>query len=917
MDQYCDEMDEDDASYYDQHDQEEFARYEQQQLVGENGNGRHHEQLGSGGHRIFHDGDDLEQQRSRHADEQTHTTDESEQYDAVQPLFSETNEGGFANDYHHVDTQVDEDNTPISKRHPCLACSCVLLLIVCLGGVAGGVFFYFLRGEVSGSVLVSEDDFIGTDTGSGNGFDATSSTLANSIGVIKNGTFRSLENQPLPATLPVFDPANVGMYTSCDELREDLKNALHLVVNEDILSRAVENYASSYYNYPVNVAENEPSDNLKSATEDSYGTNNQVPDIDEADVVKSTVQHVFAAYGDQLVVWEAKSGKKISVTKMKEKEQTSARSHSRIFLGPQGLQIRGLMLHGDRLLVIADGYKHDDDTPRILQGRGKTMIHLYNINSPDLPTNGDALVQISSKEVHGEYRDARMVGNTIHLVTIGKVNLFYHLRRFLSREQERFKGLNRTEYLETSIPYAGALLVPSFIERIMDELGLENNSCGDIVKMSVYRTADDESTVPSVGSIINGFIEITSFDLHGSHSATAFESKTLGSFTADVADIHGSIMYASGETLVIANRGYQFDSSTKSWTQNTFVTTFSIRDSYLAGAKILGAAQLPGYLLNQYSIDIWDGHLRLASTINSRWGCTYDDEKDSTHKYCIWQMLIDSDNFISVYEVPTDNQGGVAMRQAGFLNGLGEEQEIVEAVRFMKDKGWIVTFLRTDPLYSLDLSDHSSPQVKGELKVTGYSNYLHPYDDEGKYIIGVGQDADKDGRATGLQISLYNVADLAKPNLVHRYNAENADGEDTIISSSAAQYDPKAFRFLPQSKILIIPTTIRATDTGETFDGFNIFHVAHDDSGIAFRFSISHYTYDKKEIWGGCWYDAYLRPRSLVHANIVTTIKGHTVLTHDLSTKEMKWKLNLDSNNTDCNNKGYWVSQPQPTIPIL
>jgi uncharacterized secreted protein with C-terminal beta-propeller domain len=113
----------------------------------------------------------------------------------------------------------------------------------------------------------------------------------------------------------------------------------------------------------------------------------------------------------------------------------------------------------------------------------------------------------------------------------------------------------------------------------------------------------------------------------------------------------------------------------------------------------------------------------------------------------------------------------------------------------MIDKGWIVTFLRTDPLLSLDLSDHSSPKVKGELKVPGYSNYLYPYDNEGNYIIGVGQDADKDGRAIGLQISLYDVSDLANPNLVHRYNAEDADGEDTIISSSAAQYDPKAFRF--------------------------------------------------------------------------------------------------------------------------
>jgi len=396
---------------------------------------------------------------------------------------------------------------------------------------------------------------------------------------------------------------------------------------------------------------------------------------------------------------------------------------------------------------------------------------------------------------------------------------------------------------------------------------------------------------------MHGFIEITSFDLHGSHNLTEFESKTLGSFTADVAAVHGSIIYASAETLVLANRGYNFDSSKESWSQNTFVTAFSIVDSYRSGVKILGAAQLPGYLLNQYSIDVWDGHLRLATTVNSRWGCAHDDENDQKHKDCIWQMLEDSDNFISVYKVPSDGQVDTVMSRVGFLNGLGEEQESIKAVRFMGEKGWLVTFVRTDPLYALDLSDHTSPEVKGFLKVTGYSNYLHPYDDEGEYLLGVGQDADKDGISTGLQISLYNVADLSNPRLEQRYNVED---EDSVISSSSAQHDAKAFRFLPISKKLIIPTSIGGIESGDTFDGFNVFHVSH--VGIYFSFSIRH-SYEKKTS-SSCSYNVFLRPRSLVHANTVTTIKGHSVLAHDLSTKELKWTLRLDSDNTDCNGGG-------------
>eukprot|EP00979_Chaetoceros_neogracilis_P014987 scaffold5222_cov282-Chaetoceros_neogracile.AAC.2 len=897
--QYKDEVNDDERSYHD-HQEQDYPQYaidEAHQMLPE----------------------------TSFSDEKSHTTDE-EEYDTAQPLVSDIekhlNDGGIHHDCDYVEAQVCEDKVPVARRHPLFACSCVVLLVVCLGGLAGGLFFGFTRAKViptnsdtSKNGTVAENDSSQDADTSKNGTVAENDSSLdadiagfqevvindsrNSIGIINGGMFRSLENQPLPATLPIFDPATVGMYPSCSKLKEGIQNALFLIANEEILVHADVNYTASYYNYPVMMedTDNDASDNTKddsSLSEDSYGTNNQVTNVDEADIVKSSSQHVFVAYGDQLVVWEVSTGNKLSITKMNAHgDQT--RSQSRIFLGPQRVQIRALMLNGNRLLVIVDGHDHDDDTPRILQGRGKTMIYVYNVNVSDIPTNGDALLLLSSKEVHGEYHDARMVGDTVHLVTMAKVDFYYHLKRLLRRGRTRFKDLNSTEYLENAISYTGALLVPSFIERIMDELKLDSDdSCKDIVQLSVLRTAEDETKVPSAGTIMHGFIEVISFDMHGNHNLTGFESKTLGSFTADVAAVHGSIMYASSETLVIANRGYKFDSSKESWSQNTFITSFSISDSYLSGVKILGAAQLPGYLLNQYSIDIWDGHLRLATTVDSRWGCGHDDENDPGHEICIWQMLEDSDNFISIYEVPSDGQADTMMHRVGFLSGLGEEQESIKSVRFMKDKGWLVTFVRTDPLYALDLSDHTSPEVKGILKVTGYSNYLHPYDDEGDYIIGVGQDADKDGLATGLQISLYNVADLSNPRLEDRYNVEE---EDSIISSSSAQHDPKAFRFLSNSKNLIIPTTSQDIESGETFDGFNVFHVSKSE-GIDFSFSIQHI--DKENKSSSCWYNAYLRPRSLVHANTVTTMKGHSVLAHDLSTKEMKWILHLDSDNTDC-----------------
>jgi hypothetical protein len=135
-----------------------------------------------------------------------------------------------------------------------------------------------------------------------------------------------------------------------------------------------------------------------------------------------------------------------------------------------------------------------------------------------------------------------------------------------------------------------------------------------------------------------------------------------------------------------------------------------------------------------------------------------------------------------------------------------------------------------------------------------------------------------------------------------RYSVEN---ETASWSYSSAQYEPKAFRFLPLSKRLILPSSIRNyQDFSKNFDGFLIFDLSLYD--IKYSFNISHV--QPKQLLSFCWYNAYLPSRSLVHGGVVTTLKGHTVLAHNLDTMEMVYPaLNLDENNTVCGKGGYWV----------
>jgi len=116
-------------------------------------------------------------------------------------------------------------------------------------------------------------------------------------------------------------------------------------------------------------------------------------------------------------------------------------------------------------------------------------------------------------------------------------------------------------------------------------------------------------------------------------------------------------------------------------------------------------------------------------------------------------------------------------------------------VRFMGPAGYVVTFRQTDPLYTLDLSDPAHPRVRGALALTGYSAYLHPA--SATRLIGIGQQADKMGHVGGLQVSLFDVSDLASPTRLAAYVLAGA--------SSDAQFDPHAFLYWPSSHLVVVP----------------------------------------------------------------------------------------------------------------
>jgi Beta propeller domain len=184
----------------------------------------------------------------------------------------------------------------------------------------------------------------------------------------------------------------------------------------------------------------------------------------------------------------------------------------------------------------------------------------------------------------------------------------------------------------------------------------------------------------------------------------------------------------------------------------------------------------------------------------------------------------------------------------------------------------------------------------GELQIPGFSNYLQPIGDN--LVLGVGQHV-VDDRAVGLQISLFDVSDFAKPLRIANFVEEAGNG-----STSDAQYDHKAFRLL-ENGLLILPVEVHdwrgwipgdsaEQSENESFDGFKVYYVNKDEKTITDYFEISH----GSNFFNGCWSRNYMAPRSLVFGGDVWTLKSHTILVHDLTDRVQvgDGAINLDEN---------------------
>lgn len=227
--------------------------------------------------------------------------------------------------------------------------------------------------------------------------------------------------------------------------------------------------------------------------------------------------------------------------------------------------------------------------------------------------------------------------------------------------------------------------------------------------------------------------------------------------------------------------------------QATQIHRLDIADG-AAGARYVASGRVFGAPLNSFALSEYAGALRIATT-----------ETDPA----TWETA----NHLFVLDTtPSDDVLPVTGQVIGLADG-----ERIYAARFMGDRGFVVTFRQVDPLFTFDLADPTAPAQVGELKVPGFSTYLHPFGED--HLIGIGQDATEEGRVTGMKLSLFDVSDFAHPTLAH----DHLFGQGW----SEALYDHHAFTFWGPESLLVVPIEAWETDTPR--NGLNLFHVSTAD----------------------------------------------------------------------------------------
>jgi uncharacterized secreted protein with C-terminal beta-propeller domain len=475
-------------------------------------------------------------------------------------------------------------------------------------------------------------------------------------------------------------------------------------------------------------------------TPDRYSTTNvQVEGIDEPDIVKNNGDTVFYS-------------------------RSQYRAGNTSFIDPRPVENMSVMsnidTHGELLLA--------NDTLVVL---GREKIHSYDISDPKAPSKN------WEREYNGSIQSARLYDGSVYMVMREDID---HdspcpVRPLAGPERDVIVPCSSIHHppepIETDVTYT-ALHVDPVSGEVGGETSFVGSRSNSVVYMStnaLYVTYTEET---SEASILLQFM-----DEHGESlldDATYDRIKKIQEYDiserAKMVELEVILeeyqqQLDKDERLTFENRlEDRFGNFTRKHMRE-FQQTGIVKIGLDSDLAVTAEGTVPGRPLNQFSLDEHEGNLRVATTVDPIRGRTASEN--------------------DVY-VLNDR-----LQTVGSVTGMGVTEEVY-SVRFMGDRGYVVTFRRIDPFHVLDLSEPSSPELKGELKLPGFSSYLHPLGED--RILGVGKEN------FNVKAVIFNVSDPSNPTVEDDYILEESWSDISDTHHAFLLDEKHSVFFLPGSR---------------------------------------------------------------------------------------------------------------------
>lgn len=636
----------------------------------------------------------------------------------------------------------------------------------------------------------------------------------------------------------------------------------------------------------ASVAEASGAPQAKSAADDFSTTNIQVAGVDEADIVKNDGKYIYLVHNNKIQIIDAYPAESANIIS----EINPEGYIQEIFINDDKLIVFGqeiikyypgpIPLAAERAAVGSGGIA----SPEIWPGPSyyqepRSFIKIYDVSDREQP---ELFRELSTE---GSYYDSRMIDNNVYAI-FNQPTYYWTEPQPIPLPVIIESGVER-KLAATEIYHP---IYPSYNHQYTNIIALNINSKSEEANMKSFLLGYGENLFVSQDNIyITGQKQVD----YRLFQLKVYEEAVLPSLPADLQnkistikkeDKKDYVKYSEINNLIndylqdlspearqdlqerIQDKTEELQYDYYKEQQLTIIHKISINNKNI---KYEAQGEIPGDILNQFSMDEYNGNLRVATTTQPlyfyRRGIeTTEAEKQKNHVY-----VLDED-----------------LDVIGKLEDLAPGERIYSA-RFIKDRLYLVTFKKVDPLFVIDLSNPNNPAILGKLKIPGYSDYLHPYDEN--TIIGLGKEAveAKEGDFAwyqGVKIALFDVSDVNNPREIAKYNIGDR-GTD-----SEALHEHKAFLFSKEKNLLVIPVTLaefkkqptQGWETGEfTFNGAYVFQLTKED-GFKLLGRISHI--DQEELLKAGSYPYFSNPvrRSLYMDDYLYTISDGFVKANKL-----------------------------------